>query len=93
MKTPARLIKAPWKLVIEKKKKNRPNPAGIYLLKVGNRSTTTRREICSKLAIKTPERRHWHRYGVFIVNLEHISRLVLVFLLLPLNMLLPTGES
>ena len=33
-------------------------PAGIYLLKVNNRSTRTRCEICSKLTIKTPERRH-----------------------------------
>ena len=47
--------------------------AGIYLLKVNNRNTRTRYEICSKLTIKTPER-------------EHISHLVLVFLLLTLNM-------
>ena len=33
------------------------NPAGIYLLKVNNRNTRTRCEICSKLIIKTPERR------------------------------------
>ena len=30
----------------------------------------------------TPERRHWRRSGVFIVNYEHIWHLVLVFLLL-----------
>ena len=30
---------------------------GIYLLKVNNRNTTTRCEICSKLTIKTPERK------------------------------------
>ena len=36
-----------------------PYPAGIYLLKVNNRSSRARREICSKLIIKTPERRHW----------------------------------
>ena len=35
-----------------------PYPAGIYLLKVNNRNTRTRCEICSKLTIKTPERRH-----------------------------------
>ena len=34
-------------------------------------------EICSMLTIKTPERRHWRRSGVFIVNFEHISHLVL----------------
>ena len=49
---------------------------GIYLLKVNNRSIRTRCEICSKLTIKTSERR---RSGVFIVNFEHISYLVLVF--------------
>ena len=54
-------------------------PAGIYLLKVNC-------EICSKLTIKTPERRHWHRSGVVIVHFEHISHLVLLFLLLTLNM-------
>ena len=33
-------------------------PAAIYLLKVNNRNTGTRCKICSKLTIKTPERRH-----------------------------------
>ena len=42
----------------------------------------------SKLTKKTPERRHWHRSGVFIVKFEHISHLVLVFLLLTL---MPAG--
>ena len=60
-------------------------PAGIYLFKVNNRNTRTRCEICSKLTINTPERRQWRRSGVFIVNFEHISHLVLVFLLLTLN--------
>ena len=44
--------------------------ANIYLLKVNNRNSRKRREICSKLTIKTPERRH---------------DVVLVFLLLTLN--------
>ena len=35
-------------------------PVGIYLLKVNNRNTRTRCEICSELTIKTPERRQWH---------------------------------
>ena len=43
------------------------------------------REILSKLTIKTLERRHWRRSGFLIVNFEHISRLVLLFLL-TLNM-------
>ena len=61
-------------------------PARIYLLKFNNRNTRTCCEICSKLTIKTPERHQWHRSGVFIVNFEHISHLVLVFILLTLNM-------
>ena len=49
------------------------SPVGIYLLKVNHRNTRARCEICSKLTIKTSERRHWRRSGVFIVNFEHIS--------------------
>ena len=60
----------------------RCNPSGIYLFKVNNRNTRARCEICSKLTRKTPERRQWRRSGVFIVNFERISHLVLVFLLL-----------
>ena len=41
--------------------------------------------MCPKLIIKTPERRKWRRSRVFIVNFEHISLLVLVFLLLTLS--------
>ena len=59
--------------------------AGIYLLKVNNRNTGTRFKICSKLSIKIPERHQWRRSGIFIVNFEHNSHLVLVFLLLTLN--------
>ena len=33
-------------------------PANIYLCKVNNRNTKKRCEICSKLTIKTPERRY-----------------------------------
>ena len=51
----------------------RPNPVGVYLLKVNNRSTRTRCEICSKLTLKTPERRQWRGSGVFIVNFEHVN--------------------
>ena len=49
--------------------------AGIYLLKVNNRNTRARCEICSKLTID------WF----FIVNSDHISHLFLVFLLLTLS--------
>ena len=62
-------------------------PAGIYLLKVNNRNTKTRCEICSKLTIKTPERSHWRRSSVFIANFEHISHLALVLLLLTLKVI------
>ena len=34
------------------------------LVEVNNRNTRTRREICSKLTIKTPRRRHW-LYTIF----------------------------
>ena len=34
-----------------------------------------RYEICKKLTIKPPKRRHWRRFGGFIVNFEHISHL------------------
>ena len=46
-------------------------PDGISLLKVHNRNTRTRCEICSKLSKKTPERRQG------FVNVEHISCLFL----------------
>ena len=42
-----------WNMVWE----NLPSSTGIYLLKVNNRNTRTRCEICSKLIIKTLERR------------------------------------
>ena len=48
------------------------------MTKVNNRSTRTWCEICSKLTIKTSGRRYWLRSGVFIVNVEHISHLILV---------------
>ena len=57
------------------------DPDDIYLLKVNNRSTRARCEICSELTIKTPEGYKRRRSGVLIVNFEHISHFVLVFLL------------
>ena len=47
-------------------------PAGIFLLKVNNRNTRKRCEICSKLTIKALERRRCRRHEVFIVNFEQI---------------------
>ena len=58
------------------------------MFKVNNRKTQTRCEICPKLTIKIPEQR---RSGIFIVNFEHISHLVQVFLLLTLSRLIPAG--
>ena len=60
-------------------------PADNYMFRVDNRNTRARCKICSELTIKTPERRHWRRSGVFIVNFENILHLVLVFLLLTLS--------
>ena len=44
-----------------------------------------------KVNNKDTERRHLRRTGVFIVNFEHISQLLLVFSLLTLYMELPAG--
>ena len=59
------------------------------MFKVNNKDTRT----CSNLTIETLEEGvkhvqlcHWRRSSIFIVNFEHISHLVLVFLLLTLNM-------
>ena len=38
-----------------------------------------------KVIMKTPEWRHWHRSGIFIISFERISQFFLVFLLLTLN--------
>ena len=50
--------------------------AGNYILEVNNKNIRKKCGICPKLAIKTPERRHF-------------SQLVLVFLLLTLNRSMP----
>ena len=59
--------------------KSLSNPTGFYLLKLNNRNTRTRCEICLKLTIRTSEQRQWLRSGVFIVSFEDVSQLVLVF--------------
>ena len=43
------------------------------MFKVSYRNIRTRCEICSKLTIKIPERCHWRRSGILIVNFEQIS--------------------
>ena len=60
---------------------------------MNNRNTRAMCEICSKLTIKTPEPRHKRRSGVFIVNFEQISHIVLLFLLLTLKTSLPAGSG
>ena len=61
----------------------------LELVKVNNRNTKTRCEICSKLTIKTLERRQLCYSGVFIVNFRYILHVVLVFLLLNLSKQMP----
>ena len=48
-------------------------------------------ETCSELTIKIQDRPQLRRSGIFIVNFEHISHLVLGFLLLTLIRLMPVG--
>ena len=73
-------------------------PANIYLLKLSNRNTRNRCEICAKLTVKTPELYQLRHSGFFIVNFEHILHFFLVFLLLTLKrqmfagLLQDTGE-
>ena len=62
--TQATGFKASWKMkrkvsakVEGKTPQEKVIPVGIYLLKVNNRNSRTRREICSSLTIKIPERR------------------------------------
>ena len=54
-------------------------------MQMKNENTRAMCEICSKLTIKTPKGRHCRRSGVFTVNSEQISYIVLVFPLLALN--------
>ena len=52
-----------------------PSQPAITCSKLKVETLEQRYEICSKLTIKTPKRRHWRRFGVFIVNFEYISHL------------------
>ena len=56
-------------------------PAGNYMFKVNNRNSRTRCELCSKLTIKIPERRHDVVLVSLLITLKHISHVVLVFIL------------
>ena len=61
---------------------------GNYMFKVNKRNTRTRCEICQKLTVKIKVK----VFGVFLVNSEHISQLVLVFLLLTWSRNIPAGK-
>ena len=52
---------------------NKPeyHAANIYLLKVNNKNSRKRIQICSRLTTNTPERLYLRRSGDFIVNPEH----------------------
>ena len=58
METWTKLIPAGTKL---QNNKQQPQPA-INLIKVNNRNTVARSEMCSKLTIKRPERRQQYLY-------------------------------
>ena len=62
------------------------NPAGMYFFKINNTSTRTMRKICSKLTIKTLERRQRlhersqiidHRIKSFTVQIFYVDSLSL----------------
>ena len=59
------------------------DPGSNYVFNVNNRRTRARCETCPKLTITTPEE----------ANSQHISQLVLVFLLLTLSRKMPTGDK
>ena len=61
-------------------------PVGIYMLTIETLEQGI--EICSKLRHQNDLR---HRFGVFIVNFEHMSHLFPMFLLLTLSRSMPTG--
>ena len=56
--------------------------ANIYLFKINDRKSRKSCEICSKLTIKTPERRQGFRFGVLLLTLNIFHTVFLVFLLL-----------
>ena len=66
-------------------------PSGTYLLKVNSRNTRTRCGICSKLTIKTPERRQLSSIRCLYCKLYTHFATFLVFVL-TLNMQLFAGK-
>ena len=82
-----------WENVAEKSSPKSNVPAGIYLFKINNANIRTVSEICTKLPVTKPEWRHWSRSGIFIVNFEEISLIVLMFPLLTLNKEMQAGSA
>ena len=58
-------------------------PVNIYLLKGNNWNTRTRCEICSKLAINTPERRHWRSSDYQLFTNERQNHIYKTEIILP----------
>ena len=48
-------------------------PDNVYFSKSTIETLERGVKICSKLTIKTPDRLHWRRPDIYIVNFEHIS--------------------
>ena len=67
------------------------SPACIYSSNVNNENARTVCEICSKLTIRTPERRR--HFGVFDVYSEQISLIVLIISLLTFNKYMQESEK
>ena len=55
------------------------HPSRHLFFKVDNRNTKTMCKICAKFTIMTPERHHWSRSYIFIVNFEQTSHIFLYF--------------
>ena len=53
--------------------------SNINMLKVGIGTLEKGVNCVLKLTIKTPERRHWLRSGVFIITFEHIGHLFVCY--------------
>ena len=68
-------------------------PTGACFFEINNINTRKRWKICSKLTLKTPRQHPWRRSCLFVVNVDQISHMVLVFLLLTLNKKIPAGVT
>ena len=72
-----RIIAWCWHWWVKQERNQRIFPANIYLFNVNNRNTRKRCEICSKLTIKTPERRQWRlMFSLLTLNMFHIFSIV-----------------